>query len=172
MTTYIRCICGLLARKPPKMLCTVQCMHTVLANPTGDMGCHDHIYTVYMRYFWPENHRIYSHIRLYSVCTRFWPTLQVTWVAMTTYIRCICGLLARKSPNMLSCTVQCMHTVLANPTGDMGCHDHIYTVYTRYFWSKITKYTVIYGVCTRFWPTLQMTWVAMTIYMYAYDANK
>ena len=65
-----------------------------------------------------------------------------------------------------------MHTVLANPTGDMGCHDHIYTVYTRYFWSKITKYTVIYGVCTRFWPTLQMTWVAMTIYMYAYDANK
>ena len=38
-----------------------------------------------------------------------------------------------------------MHTVLANPTGDMGCHDHIYTVYMRSFGQKITKYVVMYS---------------------------
>ena len=34
-------------------------------------------------------------------------------------------------------------------------HIYIYTVYIQYFWQgNITKYTVIYGVYIRFWPTL------------------
>jgi hypothetical protein len=32
--------------------------------------------------------------------------------------------------------------------------NHIYTVYIRYFGREITKYSVIYGVNIRFWPTL------------------
>ena len=31
---------------------------------------------------------------------------------------------------------------------------YIYTVYIRYFGREIIKYTVIYGVYIRFWPTL------------------
>jgi hypothetical protein len=37
--------------------------------------------------------------------------------------------------------------------------NHIYTVYIRYFGRKITKFTVIYGVYIRFWPTLYMWYV-------------
>jgi hypothetical protein len=32
--------------------------------------------------------------------------------------------------------------------------NHIYMVYKRHLWQDITKYTVTYGVYTRFWPTL------------------
>jgi len=41
--------------------------------------------------------------------------------------------------------IPCIHRVGQN---------HIYTVYIRYFGREITKYTVIYGVYIRFWPTL------------------
>ena len=42
--------------------------------------------------------------------------------------------------------IPCIHRVGQN---------HIYTVYIRYFGREITKYTVIYGVYIRFWPTLK-----------------
>jgi hypothetical protein len=32
----------------------------------------------------------------------------------------------------------------------------VYTAYTQYFWQGIIKYTVIYGVYVRFWPTLSI----------------
>jgi hypothetical protein len=35
--------------------------------------------------------------------------------------------------------------------------NHVHTVYIRYFGRKITKYTVIYGLYKRIWPTLLMT---------------
>ena len=44
--------------------------------------------------------------------------------------------------------IRCIYTVLANPTGDMGCHDHIYTVYMRSFGQKTTKnvmYSAMYA---------------------------
>jgi hypothetical protein len=34
--------------------------------------------------------------------------------------------------------------------------NHKYTVHIRYFCREITKYTVIYGVYIRFWPTLRI----------------
>ena len=35
----------------------------------------NHIYTVYIQYFWQGNHQIYGHIRcIYRIW--FWPTLQ------------------------------------------------------------------------------------------------
>ena len=34
-----------------------------------------YIYTVYIRYFWQENHQIYGHIR--CIYIRFWPTLSI-----------------------------------------------------------------------------------------------
>jgi hypothetical protein len=32
--------------------------------------------------------------------------------------------------------------------------NHIHTMCIRYFWQRITKYTVLNGVYVRFWPTL------------------
>jgi hypothetical protein len=35
----------------------------------------NHIYTVYIRYFWKGKYEIYGHIRSYGVYIQFWPTL-------------------------------------------------------------------------------------------------
>jgi len=71
MNICIRCICGIFSRKITRYtinIRSIRCIYTVLTNPTGDMGCHDHIYTVYMRSFWHENHQIYGQIRcIYTV---------------------------------------------------------------------------------------------------------
>jgi hypothetical protein len=63
----------------------------------------NHIYTVYVRYFWQGNHQKYGHIR-------------------------------------------CIYTVLANPINTVCIYG--------FFCSDLIKYTVIYGVYIRFWPTL------------------
>jgi hypothetical protein len=53
--------------------------------------------------------------------------------------------------------------------GSLGMHmdrvgqNHIYTVYVRYFWQENHKYTVIYGVYIRFWPTLHMVLFAFAL---------
>ena len=89
----------------------------------------NHIYTVYIRYFWQGNHQLYGHTRcIYSVLAN--PTHTNTQIhlhihmhirihtyiglARTVYIRCIYGIFGR----------------------------------------EITIHTVMYGMYIRFWPTL------------------
>jgi hypothetical protein len=43
-----------------------------------------YIYTVYIRYFWQENHQLY-HTVIYSAYTRFWPTLTNTHTHKETH---------------------------------------------------------------------------------------
>jgi hypothetical protein len=45
----------------------------------------------------------------------------------------------------------------------MAGQNPIYTVYIRFFGRETTKYTVIYGVFIRFWPTLAMTIIVRCI---------
>jgi hypothetical protein len=61
------------------------------AEPTAG-ACHmsrvgqNHIYTVYIRYFWQGNYKMYGHIR--CIYIRFWPTLHMS---LCVYVcACIC----------------------------------------------------------------------------------
>jgi hypothetical protein len=47
----------------------------------------NHIYTVYIRYFWQGNHQIYGHIRCIYIFIRFWPTLAI---CRMLHMICIC----------------------------------------------------------------------------------
>ena len=115
----------------------------------------NHIYTVYIRYFWLGNHQIYGvYIRIYTVlanptniqsytvcgvCLKFWLTLHIGHTS--------CWRLPQTNS-----------AIFTSDTLTYICRvgqNHLYTVYIQYFGREIIKYTVIYGVYIRFWPTLQ-----------------
>ena len=111
----------------------------------------NHIYTVYIRYFWQENHQIYG------VYIRFWPTLVVLYA--------VCSLW----PALLVQAPRCTKRLEAV---DVGCdyaacvvfrvgQNHIYTVYIRYFWQGNHQ---IYGVYIRFWPTLVVLYAVCSLW--------
>ena len=186
MNICIRCICGIFSRKITRYtinIRSIRCIYTVLTNPTGDMGCHDHIYTVYMRSFWHENHQIYGQIRcIYTVLAN--PTgdmgchdhiytvyMRSFGQKITKYVVMYSAMYAHGSgqpyrwhglpwPHIYGVYavflvenheiyghIRCMHTVLANPTDDMGCHDHIY-VCVRCKQVGLTRTVYIH----RIWP--------------------
>ena len=78
----------------------------------------NHIYTVYIRYFWLGNHQIYGvYIRIYTV------------LANPSHIRCVHGIfLAGKLPHIQAYTV-CARYFLAGKLP----HIQSYTVCARYF---------------------------------------
>jgi hypothetical protein len=79
--------------------------------------------------------------------------LQVGWLelARTIYIRCIYGIFVRDITKDVG-HIRCICTVLANPK-----YTIMFGVYIR-FWPtlNIRSYTVMYGVYVRFWPTLRV----------------
>jgi hypothetical protein len=52
----------------------------------------NHIYTVYIRYFWQENHQLYGHIRCkYTVLANpSWNEYAVTWSKATKLLNSLC----------------------------------------------------------------------------------
>jgi hypothetical protein len=94
-----------------------------------------HIYAVYKRCFWQGNHHTYGHIRcIYTV------------LANPTHIRSVCKVfLAGKSPSIRSYTLYIYGS--GQPYTNTQCINGV-------FGRETTKYTVIYGECIHFWPTL------------------
>jgi hypothetical protein len=96
----------------------------------------NHIYTVYIRYFWQEYYQIYGNKR--GTYVRFWPESYIYGVHKVLFGR-----------NTIKFTV--IYGVLMYGSGQ----NHIYTVYIRCFWQE---YYQIYGnirrTYVRFWPAL------------------
>jgi len=72
-SNFIMCVCSAISNninhsiKFQHALCFYVCMLQV-ATCVGLAIGHNHIYTVYIRYFWQGNHQIYGHIRcIYTI---------------------------------------------------------------------------------------------------------
>ena len=128
---------------------------------------HIYTYTVHTQCFWQGNHQVYGHIQ--CIYIRFWPTLHIyavykrcfwqgnhhtyghirciyTVLANPTHIRSVCKVfLAGKSPSIRSYTLYIYGS--GQPYTNTQCINGV-------FGRETTKYTVIYGECIHFWPTL------------------
>jgi len=103
-------------------------------NPAMSRAGQNHIYTVYIRYFWQGDHRIYGHIwRIYTVLANPINTLSTIGFSSSTTLLCL--RLAR------TIYIRCTYGI---------------------FGREIIKYTVYIYVYKRFWPTL-VTFISTTL---------
>jgi len=149
----------------------------------------NHIYTVYIRYFWLGNHQIYGvYIRIYTVLAN--PMDKASWLPILhPHPHPPSALYATQHKKWIRRTSRTNSTIHASVGLAKTIHTYVYTVYiymvplagnlpymrsytvciyvglvrTIYihctnviFDRQIPKYTVIYGVYIRFWPTLHI----------------
>ena len=86
-----------------------------------------------------QNRKCAPYTVIYGVYIRFWPTLYIY-----TVYTFVCMVLA--NPTIIRTYTVYVHVGLARTI-------YIWCVY-GFFGREITRYTVIYGVYIRFWPTL------------------
>jgi len=123
----------------------------------------NHIYTVYIRYFWQRNHQIYGHLRcIYTVLanpTYFLSVKQQSDTLARTFRR-------RAKLHASSCTshnlqhVPCQLRKALSPLDNCLCHGYgwpkpyVYTIYDRKFGYFPAKIPYMHRKYIWHWPTL------------------
>ena len=113
----------------------------------------NHIYTMYIRYFWLGNHRLYGHIR--CIYIRFWPTI---CMCVCVHSLCECFVHACGGLGLSGCVLCCVHWQQLGRAGE--------SVFVACIASKVVR------VYAPLWCPLAAghtcTWLRLAIYIYIY----
>ena len=136
----------------------------------------NHIYTVYIRYFWQGNHKTYQNIWcIYGAYIRSWPTLFIVYTMCTRYQIAIYiyihGAHTLCTDTLCAVRIYSSSWYLLYVCTPCMCVYYIYRVGQNHilrrtygiFGLKITKCTVYIYVYIQFWPTLYIYGLANPI---------